>query len=236
MDFDSRENTRNDPKQGEETRKVRIHPKNAKKESTYLVLAIAAIISLMILRFALAGGEGEMLFFRPYQKLDDTLAASEKTLYQTLLASVEEIVDLRDTEGMWPEAALLEMEMIPPFANQFLPKQLRGYVWEEHDGNSWVDYIGQDPTKQQKVTFIFRLIDLHAEYHPHPHPGSDYDPNQRVAVQIWTFAETARPYPGERLPEAGWFWIVRADDPILSKPYDPQKAAAANKTKKGDQG
>jgi hypothetical protein len=35
---------------------------------------------------------------------------------------------------------------------------------------------------------------------------------------VWFFPEAQRAYPGERLPEAGWFWIVHPDDPVLTGP------------------
>ena len=69
------------------------------------------------------------------------------------------------------------------------------------------------------------MIDLHAGYHPHPHPGVDYDPEMLVAVLVWYFPEAGRPYPGERLPESGWLWLLRPDDPLLfEQPQSPKDA------------
>ena len=188
---------------------------DARRETLGLLTVIAVIVLLMIARFGLMGEGTPEKYVRPYQRIDNILVGAQRTLYRSLLSVVDEVVDLRDQEGLWPVIELLEMESIPPFDNSFLPVSLKNYVWEAHDGNSWVDYVGQNPAGDEPVTFILRIIDLYAEYHPHPHPGIDYDPNMRVAAQVWIYPESARPYPGERLPEAGWWWVVSQDDPSL---------------------
>ncbi|MDP8225874.1 MAG: hypothetical protein P9L99_21110 [Candidatus Lernaella stagnicola] len=195
-----------------------VEPLASRRETFFVLAAICVIVLLMALRFAAVGGDDKTQYIRPYQRLDSILSGKQRTLYQSMLASTEDVIELREREGQWPEAALLEIETVPPFDEKFLPPSLRGLTWTEHDGNSWVDYIGQDPNQddQENITYILRVIDLHAEYHPHPHPGLDYDPNQKVAVQVWVFPQPARPYPGERLPEAGWWWVVGPNDPSLS--------------------
>ncbi|MCZ7585984.1 MAG: hypothetical protein M5R36_23150 [Deltaproteobacteria bacterium] len=113
---------------------------------------------------------------------------------------------------------------MPPFDQELLPGGLRGFVWKENDGGSWVDYAA---TRDDSTSFILRVIDLHEKYHPHPHPGIDYDPRMRLAVQVWIYEEPNRAYPGERLPEAGWIWVVTPDDPSLRLPKAGERTVAA---------
>ena len=195
-----------------------VPPLDAKRETVGVLLAIELIVLLMALRFFLISGSEAPQYIRPYQRLDTMLTGTQRTLYQTLLSSVPEIEFLRNREGKWPEVALLEMEDVPPFADAFLPKELQDYTWVGYDGETWVDYIGNNPAEPRAHAFILRVIDLHADYHPHPHPGRDYDPNQKVAVQVWIYPESTRPYPGERLTEASWWWVVSPDDPSLKIP------------------
>lgn len=201
--------------QRDQYREVLVRPYDARREILLVVLACATIIILMGIRFSAVSSKSFVISLRPYQRLDTELTDAGSALYRTLLAGVTDILTVRDQEGLWPEAALLQMEQIPPFDSQLLSPALRGYTWIGYDGGSWIDYLGQDTSGQQPVSFILRLIYLHAGYHPHPHPGIDYDPERLVAAQVWFFPQAKRAYPGERLPEAGWFWIVRPDDPIL---------------------
>ena len=195
-----------------------VPPLDAKRETVGVLLVIELIVLLMALRFFMISGTETPQYMRHYQRLDTMLMGRQRTLYQTLLSSVPEIEFLRDREGQWPEKVLLEMEEVPPFAAVFLPKELQHYSWVSYNSESWIDYLGTNPTDPKTHSFILRVIDLHADYHPHPHPGIDYDPNQKVAVQVWIYPESSRPYPGERLPEANWWWVVSPDDPILKLP------------------
>ncbi len=195
-----------------------VPPLNAKRETIGVLLAIQYIVVLMAFRFFLISGTEATQYIMPYQRLDTILTGTQRTLYQTLVSSVSEVEFLRNREGQWPEEELLKIEDVPPFAGAFLPKELQDYNWFSHGGETWVDYIGNNPEDSESYSFILRVIDLHADYHPHPHPGLDYDPNQRVAVQVWIYPEPNRPYPGERLPEANWWWVVSPDDPILKLP------------------
>lgn len=204
-----------------EERRIIVPPLDARRETLGVLVAIAVIIALMALRFSLTSDTEQFKYMRPYQRLDSILDTEQRTVYQSLLAIVPEVEYLRDEEGDWPEAELLEMDGLPPFDVNLLPPALRGVVWTGHNNNSWIDYVGRDQTGDLGATLLLRLIDLHAEYHPHPHPGIDYDPNMKVAVQIWMYPETNRPYPGERLPEAGWWWVVAPDDKTLTTPPQP---------------
>ena len=212
---------------------VLVAPMDARRETVWLLLAIGVIVLFMFLRFFMFAGKSEEKYLRSYQRLDNILTTNDqRIIYQSLLSCVREVEIIRDQEGVWPEAELLQMEQIPPFDIQFLPKSLKDYTWSSYDGGSWVDYVGQNQIGNASVTFLLRLIDLHAEYHPHPHPGIDYDPTMQVAVQVWIYPESNRPYPGERLPEAGWFWVVRPNDRTLKKPADKRILQAEEKKKK----
>jgi hypothetical protein len=129
---------------------------------------------------------------------------------------VGDILDLREENGGWPEIDLLKSEALPPFASNFLPIGLRGFVWHRHTGEGWVDYYGingdvssadkkgADPLEN---SFILRIIDLQSENHPHPHFGQDKDPERRFSFQIWMNPQVAE-YPGQALVERGWKWIL----------------------------
>lgn len=198
-------------------REVVVRACSGRRESLLVAVGVGLILGGVALRVVLLGTPLQALHLRPYQRLDTVLAGSSHYLYQTLLAGVIEVVMLRDREGLWPEAQILTEEAVPPFAGRFLPPPLSSYRWVGYDGGSWVDYVGGDPTAEQAPTFLLRLIDLHAGYHPHPHPGVDYDPERSVAAQVWYYPESGRAYPGERLPEAGWLWLVGSQDPVLLK-------------------
>ena len=195
-----------------------VPPLDAKRETVGVLLAIELIVLLMAFRFFMISGSEAPQYIRPYQRLDTMLIGTQRTLYQTLLSSVSEIEFLRDRKGQWPDKVLLEMEDVPPFAAAFLPKKLQDYSWVGYNGETWIDYLGNNPKDPQAHAFILRVIDLHADYHPHPHPGLDYDPNQKVAVQVWIYPESTQPYPGERLTEADWWWVMSPDDPSLKLP------------------
>ena len=204
-----------------------VPPLQGRRETIFIFLALCLIALLTTIRALMLIGEDPAFYIRPYQGLISELDNPERTLYQSLLSSVPEIEALREEEGQWPEAALLEIDSVPPFDSRYLPVKMQGYKWTEYDGSSWVDYIGTDPTATQRRTFLLRVIDLHAEYHPHPHPGIDYDPNMRVATQVWIYEDPNRPYPGERVAESGWKWIVIPGDPSLS--VTEEQAQEANK-------
>ena len=191
---------------------------DAKRETMGVLVAIELIVVLMAIRFFLISGTETPQYIMPYQRLNTILMGTQRTLYQTLLSSVTEIEFLRNREGQWPEEVLLKKEDVPPFAGAFLPKELQDFEWLSHSSETWVDYIGNNPEDPEAHSFILRVIDLHADYHPHPHPGLDYDPNMKLAVQVWIYPEPNRSYPGERLPDANWWWVVDPDDPILKLP------------------
>ena len=193
-----------------------VAPYSGRRETLVFGLAALSVLALATLRFTTGEPAATAPELAPYQRLDDELSVPQRTLYRTLTASVPEILALRDREGTWPEAELLELEALPPFDRAFLPADLAAYLWQGYDGGAWIDYFGR-ADGEGLPGFILRLIDLHAAYHPHPHPGIDYDPDLAVASQIWFLPAGAAGYPGERLPEAGWLWLLTPDDPVLTR-------------------
>jgi hypothetical protein len=174
-----------------------------------------------MLRFSLLTGKKVQQGLKAYQRRDTVLTGQQPVLYRTLLSIVDEVVALHDQQGTWPDVEFLEKEHVPPFDNSFLPVALKGYVWSYHEGDSWVDYFGQNPQPpssdagaHEPTSFLLRIIDLHSENHPHPHPGVDYDPDIRFVGQVWNYP-AKRPYPGERVVELGWKWIVGPSDRSL---------------------
>jgi hypothetical protein len=192
-----------------------VKPHSPWPESFAVLVAAIVIISLMTLRFGLTPGDNNQQVLKSYQALMQSLPRQDQLVYRTLLAGVPDVVDMLDELGQWPEATLLEEAEVPPFAPGYLPPPLNQLIWVSYDGGTWVDYLGHDVSGQSNVSYILRLIDLHGGYHPHPHPGVDYDPNQTLAIQVWRFPQAQRPYPGERLPEAGWLWLIDENDRFL---------------------
>ena len=173
------------------------------------VLITITLIGIGVgLRWASLEGAPDAPALKPYQRSTDDLAPMQRVLMQAALASAPDVLHLRATDGFWPDAERLAASNVPPFDSSFLPRPLRGYRWISYDGGAWVDYLGYDVANTDARTVILRVIDLHAAYHPHPHPGVDYDPDAFFALQLWYFPADQRPYPGERLPEAGWFWLI----------------------------
>ena len=195
----------------------RVPPARGRGEAVGVLAALALIAVAMTVRAILVAAQEDRIWLQPYQRLDSSLTTDEQTLFRTLLAAEFDVADLRGGTGFWPDADALAGAFVPPFDAAMVPPALRGFRWSTYDGGSWVDYLGTiGDGAVGSEAFLLRLIDLHAGYHPHPHPGVDYDPEQLVAVQVWSHPDPSTAYPGERLPEAGWLWVVRRDDPLLA--------------------
>jgi hypothetical protein len=46
------------------------------------------------------------------------------------------------------------MEDVPPFASAFLPGGLKDYSWVGYAGETWIDYLGNNPKDPQAHAFI----------------------------------------------------------------------------------
>ncbi|MDY6952543.1 MAG: hypothetical protein SWE60_13610 [Thermodesulfobacteriota bacterium] len=216
-------------------REVIVTPLEARREAIALLGAIALIALLMALRFSLLTDTKTRQGLKPYQRRDTVLTGQQPVLYRSLLSVVDEVIDLRDEGGAWPDVEFLAKEHVPPFDQSFLPVALKSYVWSRHEGDSWVDYFGEnsrraeeDASAHEPTSFLLRIIDLHTDNHPHPHPGTDYDPNMRFASQVWVYP-AKRPYPGERVVEFGWKWIVGRSDRSLGANQEVSEAPSVKK-------
>jgi hypothetical protein len=201
---------------GDEFQQIIVPPRDGKREMLGLLGAIAAICLLVALRLLLLPDNSSFPFKQPYHRLDNTLSPQERLLYQTLLAAKGEIIYWWQKNATWPNVELLAQEGVPPFAADLLPPLLEGYTWTTHDRGPWVDYLGHAQSGTTAgPSVLLRIIDLHADFHPHPHPGKDYDPKEKTAVQIWMHPLNQQAYAGMQLYERGWFWIVSPGDPAL---------------------
>ena len=199
-----------------EYREIVVAPKAARHEALALVAAIGVIIVLMGWRFSLVRSTDTRAALRNYQLADIHLKNQAPILYRSLMGVVMDIEDLREENGSWPEITLLEEESLPPFAVNFLPMGLRGFICERHTGEGWVDYFGvnRNVSSEEKKgrdplenSFLLRIIDLQSKQHPHPHSGQDNDPSMRFSFQVWMNPQVTD-YPGENLVERGWKWVV----------------------------
>ena len=206
-------------------REVVVRPMSSWREAAW-VLGIIAIIALLVsVRILMLPEEESRLFMRSYHRLDTSLNDTERTIYQALLSAQNDLLLLWETKGEWPSVELLDEEGIPPFARDLMPGALQGYRWQAYNRGPWVDYLGVNMQEEDNMpSALLRIINLHADFHPHPHPGKDYDPDQKAAIQIWLHPADRQKYAGMQLAEFGWSWIVSPDDPSLTVP-DKKKAS-----------
>lgn len=199
-------------------REVYVRPMSSWREATYVLGLIALIILMVYVRISFLQDRGGKIFMQPYHRLDNTLGELERPMYQAFLASENELLLIWEENGEWPSSAALAEDGIPPFATDMLAGPLRDYTWTTYNREQWVDYLGVGKQDGVLPSVLLRVINLHADYHPHPHPGIDYDPNQKAALQIWLHPEARQRYAGMQLIERGWSWVVSPDDPSLSVP------------------
>ena len=202
------------------SREVIVAPLAARREALALCGVIALIILLMAGRFSAIRSTAPTESLKSYQQKDIFLKNQAPLLYRALRGVAGDIIDLREETGHWPDIELLKNEALPPFAAEFLPAGLRGYVWTCHVGKGRVDYFGVygdiEAAKKKGLdpmedSFLLRIIDLHNEEHPHPHLGQDNDSGIRFSSQVWMYP-ARRIYPGENVVQKGWKWTVDATD------------------------
>lgn len=209
-------------------RSVLVQPKAARREALILLGVIALVIFLMSIRFSMVASKDTHIRTLSYQMNNLNLKSQAPVMYRALLGVVADVIALREEAGAWPEIGTLKDEVLPPFANGFLPNGLRGFVWERHKGTGWVDYFGINATVASEKkdggdplenSFILRIIDLHSVEHPHPHFGKDTNARKRFTAQIWMNPKTVA-YPETTFVECGWKWIVAkstTDEDVLSE-------------------
>ena len=197
-------------------REVVVVPLAAKREALALVILISLIVLLMGARFSSLKTVKVGKSLQAYQLSDLHLKSQAPILYRSLLGSVVDILDFREENGRWPDITLLKNEELPPFASNFLPIGLRGFVWQYHPSEGWVDYFGVngDVVEEEKQgkdplenSFILRIVDLQSEDHPHPHFGKHNEQTKRFSHQVWLNPQITD-YPAGSLIEKGWKWVV----------------------------
>ncbi len=201
-------------------KEVIVAPLAARREALALCGVIALIMLLMAGRFSAIRITAPVKSLKSFQQKDIFLKNQAPLLYRALRGVAGDIIDLREETGQWPDITLLQSEALPPFAAEFLPAGLRGYVWTCHVGKGWVDYFGVygdvEAAKKRGLdpmdnSFLLRIIDLNREEHPHPHLDQDNDKGIRFTSQVWMYP-AGRTYPGENVVQKGWKWIVDATD------------------------
>ena len=193
-----------------------IPPATGREETAVVGAILAAVLLAFLLRFAALAGTHGPDGAAPWEGTTDELGVTERSLARALLAGVVDVDAARRASGAWPEPAALRRDGVPPFDPTLMPPALRRYHWEAHGTATWVDYWGGAPAASGLRSLVLRVVDLHRLPHPHPHPGSDGDPDRPLAVQIWRGPSPGAPYPGERLPEAGWRWLRAPGDTVTA--------------------
>ena len=137
----------------------------------------------------------------PYQSDYTSLSPELRVVLRELRSTVLDIEEAYQEFGEWPETL----------------ERLRG--WTATPNPTWVDY----QRKLDSENIVLRVIDLHSNYHPHPHPGIDYDPHDLLASQMWVAAQDV-PFRPLQLPETGWKWAITREswDNLQRKTVRPE--------------
>ena len=210
----------------QEYKEVIVAPLAAKREIVGLSIVICCIILLVGLRHVQVVPEDEIIAKKSYQIQDIRLKNQAPVLYRSLLGAVDSITWTYEAMGTWPDISELQSESLPPFVGDFLPAGLRGFSWEMHQGETWVDYYGVNTAAVQQETkgtdplensFILRIIDLQAGQYPYPYVQDTRE--NRFSVQIWINFQIVD-YPEGSLAERGWKWVVSGNASVAGKMAD----------------
>jgi hypothetical protein len=175
---------------------------------------------LVGLRHAQVAPKKDVVVKKSYQIKDIRLKNQAPVLYRSLLGAVDSITWTYEAAGSWPEVADLQTDSLPPFVGEFLPAGLRGFSWEMHQGETWVDYYGANTevAEQEKQgtdplenSFVLRIIDLQAGRYPYPYVQDAQE--ERFTAQIWINPHLVD-YPKGFLAEQGWKWVVSGNSAV----------------------
>ncbi|WLE96353.1 MAG: hypothetical protein QTN59_16935 [Candidatus Electrothrix communis] len=207
----------------QECKEVIVAPLAAGREVLGLAVVICCIFLLAGLRHVQVAPKEDVTAKISYQIKDVRLKNQAPVLYRSLLGAVDSITWTYEAAGNWPEISELETESLPPFVGDFLPAGLRGFSWEMHQGETWVDYYGsnKEVVQQEKQgadplenSFILRIIDLRAGQYPYPYvQGAQED---RFTAQIWINPQIVD-YSEGPLVERGWKWVVSGNAAVNGK-------------------
>ncbi|WPD23810.1 MAG: hypothetical protein SD837_04440 [Candidatus Electrothrix scaldis] len=198
-------------------KEVIVAPLAAGREVLGLSIAICCIVLLAGMRYVQVAPEDDVAAKKSYQIQDFRLKNQAPVLYRSLLGAVDSITWTYEAAGNWPEITELETDSLPPFVGDFLPAGLRGFSWEMHQGDTWVDYYGANKGAAQdekngadplENSFILRIIDLQAGKYPYPYIQDSQE--NRFSAQIWINNQIVD-YSDGSLAERGWKWVVNGN-------------------------
>ena len=201
----------------QEYKEVIVAPLAAGREVSGLTVALCCIFLLAGMRYVQVAPKDDLTVKKSYQIQDIRLKNQAPVLYRSLLGAVDSITWTYEALGNWPEITELQTESLPPFVGDFLPAGLRGFSWEMHQGDSWVDYYGADKGADRNEkkgadplenSFILRIIDLQAGKYPYPYIQDTQE--NRFSAQIWINNQIVD-YSEGSLAERGWKWVVSAN-------------------------
>jgi hypothetical protein len=204
----------------QECQEVIVAPLAARREVVGLTFVICCILLLVGLRHAQVAPKKDVVVKKSYQIKDIRLKNQAPVLYRSLLGAVDSITWTYEAAGSWPEVADLQTDSLPPFVGEFLPAGLRGFSWEMHQGETWVDYYGANTevAEQEKQgtdplenSFVLRIIDLQAGRYPYPYVQDAQE--ERFTAQIWINPHLVD-YPKGFLAEQGWKWVVSGNSAV----------------------
>lgn len=198
----------------QECKEVVVAPLAAGREILGLSIVICCILLLAGLRYVQVAPQEDLSAKKFYQIQDIRLKNQAPVLYRSLLGAVDSITWTYEAMGSWPAVSELQTESLPPFVGDFLPAGLRGFSWEMHQGETWVDYYGANKNVVQEEkkgadplenSFILRIIDLQAGQYPYPFVQVSQE--DRFSAQIWINTQIVD-YSDGSLAERGWKWVV----------------------------
>ncbi|WP_446011813.1 hypothetical protein [Candidatus Electrothrix sp.] len=206
-----------------EYNEVIVAPLAARREVVGLSIVICCIVLLAGLRYMQVAPKEDVVTRISYQINDIRLKNQAPVLYRSLLGAVDSITWTYEAAGTWPEVADLQTESLPPFVGDFLPAGLRGFSWEMHQGETWVDYYGTNTqvAEEEKKgsdplenSFVLRIIDLQAGQYPYPYVQESLE--DRFTAQIWINSQIVD-YPKEFPAELGWKWVMSGNLAVNGK-------------------
>lgn len=207
----------------QECKEVIVAPLAAGREVLGLAVVICCIFLLAGLRYAQVAPTEDVAAKKSYQIQDIRLKNQAPVLYRSLLGAVDSITWTYEAAGNWPEISELQTESLPPFVGDFLPAGLRGFSWEMHQGETWVDYYGSNKeivqeekqgTDPLENSFILRIIDLRAGQYPYPYIQDAQE--DRFTAQIWINPQIVD-YSVGPLVERDWKWVVSGSSAVNGK-------------------
>jgi hypothetical protein len=207
----------------QECKEVIVAPLAAGREVLGLAVVICCIFLLAGLRYVQVAPKEDVTAKKSYQIKDIRLKSQAPVLYRSLLGAVDSITWTYEAASNWPKISELQTESLPPFASDFLPAGLRGFSWEMHQGETWVDYYGSNKEAAQEErqgadplenSFILRIIDLRAGQYPYPYVKDTEE--ERFSAQIWINPQVVD-YSEGSLAERGWKWVVSGNAAVNGK-------------------